>query len=87
MLGEYQPRVSELLNRKIDNTSVDKLLYYRGRLGIEPKVTFPQTRKEAVEAELKIAKDSDRDRASLAPPLVAPSFTCVPWPWYSGSVT
>jgi len=52
ILGEYQPRVSELLNGKIDNKSVDKLLYYAGRLGIEPKATFPQTRKKVIEAEL-----------------------------------
>ena len=35
ILGEPQPRVSELLNGKIANKSVDKLLYYAGRLGIE----------------------------------------------------
>jgi predicted XRE-type DNA-binding protein len=52
ILGEYQPRVSELLNGKIANKSVDKLLYYAGRLGIEPKATFPQTRKQVIEAEL-----------------------------------
>jgi predicted XRE-type DNA-binding protein len=30
ILGEPQPRVSELLNGKIANKSVDKLLYYAG---------------------------------------------------------
>ena len=42
ILGESQPRVSELLNGKIANKSVDKLLYYAGRLGIEAKAKFPQ---------------------------------------------
>src|ERR1700689_1444364 len=45
ILGEPQPRVSELLNGKIANKSVDKLLYYAGRLGIEAKAKFTQTNK------------------------------------------
>jgi predicted XRE-type DNA-binding protein len=52
IFGEPQPRVSELLNGKIANKSVDKLLAYAGRLGIEPKARFPQTHKEVVEREL-----------------------------------
>lgn len=52
ILGEPQPRVSELLNGKIANKSVDKLLYYAGRLGIEAKAKFSQTHKEVVEKEL-----------------------------------
>jgi predicted XRE-type DNA-binding protein len=44
ILAEPQPRVSELLNGKIANKSVDKLLYYAGRLGIEAKARFPQTK-------------------------------------------
>jgi predicted XRE-type DNA-binding protein len=52
ILGEPQPRVSELLNGKIANKSVDKLLYYAGRLGIEAKATFAQSRKEVVDKEL-----------------------------------
>jgi predicted XRE-type DNA-binding protein len=55
ILGEPQPRVSELLNGKIANKSVDKLLYYAGRLGIEAKAKFAQTRKEVVEKELAMA--------------------------------
>jgi len=55
ILAEPQPRVSELLNGKIANKSVDKLLYYAGRLGIEPKVRFPQTNKRAVHRELAAA--------------------------------
>jgi predicted XRE-type DNA-binding protein len=55
ILGEPQPRVSELLNGKIANKSVDKLLYYAGRLGIEAKAKFSQTRNEVVERELAMA--------------------------------
>src|SRR6202034_875236 len=55
ILAEPQPRISELLNGKIANKSVDKLLYYAGRLGIEAKVKFAQTNKEVVERELAIA--------------------------------
>jgi hypothetical protein len=35
-----------IAERKIANRSVDKLLYYAGRLGIEAKAKFSQTRKE-----------------------------------------
>lgn len=52
IFGEPQPRVSELLNGKIANKSVDKLLVYAGRLGIEPKARFPQTHKEVIVREL-----------------------------------
>ena len=55
ILGEPQPRVSELLNGKIAKKSVDKLLYYAGRLGIEAKAKFPQVHKEVVEKELALA--------------------------------
>ena len=54
ILGEPQPRVSELLNGKIAHKTVDKLLHYAGRLGIEAKVKFAQTRKEVVEKELAL---------------------------------
>jgi predicted XRE-type DNA-binding protein len=56
ILDEPQPRVSELLNGKIANKSVDKLLYYAGRLGIEAKATFTQSYKELVEKELSLAE-------------------------------
>jgi len=56
IFGEPQPRVSELLNGKIANKSVDKLLYYAGRLGIETKARFVQTRKEIAEKELALAE-------------------------------
>lgn len=55
ILGEPQPRISELLNGKIANKSVDKLLHYAGRLGIEAKAKFAQTNKEVVEKELALA--------------------------------
>ena len=55
ILDEPQPRVSELLNGKIANKSVDKLLYYAGRLGIEAKARFTQTHKEVIEKELAMA--------------------------------
>src|ERR1700752_1798211 len=55
ILGEPQPRVSELLNGKIANKSVDKLLHYAGRLGIEPRARFPQTNKQAAKRELAAA--------------------------------
>jgi hypothetical protein len=47
-----QPRVSESLNGNIANKSLDKLLYYAGRLGIETKAKFAYTRKEVVGKEL-----------------------------------
>ena len=56
ILGEPQPRVSELLNGKIASKSVDKLLYYAGRLGIEAKAKFAQTHKDVVERELALAE-------------------------------
>jgi predicted XRE-type DNA-binding protein len=55
ILGEPQPRVSELLNGKIANKSVDKLLAYAGRLGIEAKAKFAQTHKEVPDKELALA--------------------------------
>src|SRR6267154_356121 len=55
ILAEPQPRVSELLNGKIANKSVDKLLYYSGRLGIEARAKFPQTNKQVVQRELAAA--------------------------------
>lgn len=55
ILREPQPRVSELLNGKIASKSVDKLLYYAGRLGIEARARFVQTHKEVIEKELALA--------------------------------
>jgi predicted XRE-type DNA-binding protein len=55
ILAEPQPRVSELLNGKIANKSVDKLLYYAGRLGIEAKARFPQTNRQVVRRHLAAA--------------------------------
>jgi len=55
ILAVPQPRVSELLNGKIANKSVDKLLYYAGRLGIEAKAKFSETNKQVVRRELAAA--------------------------------
>ena len=55
ILAEPQPRVSELLNGKIANKSVDKLLYYAGRLGIEAQARFFQSNKHVVARELAAA--------------------------------
>jgi predicted XRE-type DNA-binding protein len=52
ILAEPQPRVSELLNGKIANKSVDKLLSYAGRLGIEPKARFVSSHKKVVRKAL-----------------------------------
>jgi predicted XRE-type DNA-binding protein len=52
ILAEPQPRVSELLNGKVAKKSVDKLLYYAGRLGLEAKAQFPQTNKQVIRREL-----------------------------------
>jgi predicted XRE-type DNA-binding protein len=49
IFAEPQPRVSELLNGKIANKSVDKLLYYAGRLGIEAKAKFVQTHRAVIQ--------------------------------------
>jgi hypothetical protein len=43
-----------LLNGKIANKSVDKLLYYAGRLGLEAKAKFVQKHKAVVERELAL---------------------------------
>jgi predicted XRE-type DNA-binding protein len=53
ILGEPQPRVSELLNGKIANKSIDKLLYYAGRLGIETRAKFVQANKEIIRLKLE----------------------------------
>ena len=55
ILGEPQPRVSELLNGKISNKSVDKLLHYAGRLGIEARAKFVETNRGLAEKELATA--------------------------------
>ena len=53
ILGEPQPRVSELLNGKIANKSIDKLLYYAGRLGIETRAKFVQAHKEIINSKIE----------------------------------
>ncbi|MGA2427058.1 MAG: XRE family transcriptional regulator [Candidatus Acidiferrum sp.] len=63
ILGEPQPRVSELLNGRIAGKSVDKLLYYAGRLGIEAKAKFAQTHKEVVAEELRTGDGAQLTRS------------------------
>lgn len=48
--------MSELLNGKITNKSVDKLLYYAGRFGLEAKAKFTQTNRAVIERELAAAR-------------------------------
>ena len=52
ILAEPQPRVSELLNGKIARKSVEKLLHYASRLGIEARARFPQTNRQIVRRQL-----------------------------------
>ena len=47
--------MSELLNGKIAHKSVDNLLYYAGRLGIEAKARFAHRHEEVVERQLAMA--------------------------------
>ncbi len=56
ILKQPQPRVSELLNGKIASKSVDKLLDYAGRLGIEAKTKFTLTRRDLPERALALAE-------------------------------
>ena len=55
ILQEPQPRVSELLNGKLGGKSLEKLLTYAGRLGIEHRGSFPQVNKQIPERELELA--------------------------------
>jgi predicted XRE-type DNA-binding protein len=54
ILGEPQPRASELLNGKIANKSVSKLLSCARRLGMEQRPNSC-TRNEVLEKELALA--------------------------------
>jgi predicted XRE-type DNA-binding protein len=47
ILETEQPRISELLNGKIAHVSIEKLLDYAGKLGIEPRAYFPQKHEPA----------------------------------------
>jgi predicted XRE-type DNA-binding protein len=58
ILAEPQPRVSELLNGKIASKSVDKLLYYAGRLGVEARTKFVQARRKNLEREVPMAGET-----------------------------
>ena len=55
ILDEPQPRVSELLNGKLGQKSVEKLLTYAGRLGMEYQGKFSQVHKNVPKKELEMA--------------------------------
>jgi predicted XRE-type DNA-binding protein len=55
IFGEPQPRVSELLYGKIARKTVDKLLHFAGRLGIEAEVTFVQPHNAVVKKDIILA--------------------------------
>ncbi|HET9400422.1 MAG TPA: XRE family transcriptional regulator [Candidatus Acidoferrales bacterium] len=55
VLAEPQPRISELMNGKIANKSLEKLLEYAGKLGIEAKVTFIRSRRRPSDRDLALA--------------------------------
>jgi predicted XRE-type DNA-binding protein len=52
---EPQPRVSELLHGRIAGKSVEKLMYYASRLGIEVRTSF-QRHKPSLEDELRLSE-------------------------------
>ena len=52
---EPQPRVSELLHGRIAGKSVEKLMYYASRLGIEVRTSF-ERRSRSLEDELRMAE-------------------------------
>jgi predicted XRE-type DNA-binding protein len=52
---EPQPRISELLHGRIAGKSVEKLMYYASRLGIEVRTSF-ERRKLSLEDELRMTE-------------------------------
>jgi predicted XRE-type DNA-binding protein len=52
---EPRPRVSELLHGRIAGKSVEKLMYYASRLGIEVRTSF-ERRTRSLEDELRLAE-------------------------------
>jgi predicted XRE-type DNA-binding protein len=55
IFNEPQPRVSELLHGRIAGKSVEKLMYYASRLGIELRTSF-ERRTHTLEDELRMAE-------------------------------
>jgi predicted XRE-type DNA-binding protein len=55
IFDEPQPRVSELLHGRIAGKSVEKLMYYASRLGIEVRTSF-ERRTRNLQDELRIAE-------------------------------
>ncbi|HEY2821548.1 MAG TPA: XRE family transcriptional regulator [Candidatus Acidoferrum sp.] len=52
---EPQPRVSELLHGRISGKSVEKLMYYASRLGIEVRTSF-ERRTRSLEDEMRMSE-------------------------------
>jgi predicted XRE-type DNA-binding protein len=55
LFEEPQPRVSELLHGRIAGKSLEKLMYYASRLGIEVRTSF-ERRTRNLEDELRLAE-------------------------------
>ena len=58
IFDEPQPRVSELLHGRIAGKSVEKLMYYASRLGIEVRTSF-ERRTLSLEDELRLAEGAN----------------------------
>lgn len=58
LFHEPQPRVSELLHGRIHGKSVEKLMYYASRLGIEVRTSF-ERRTQSLEDELRQAEGAN----------------------------
>ena len=55
LFEEPQPRVSELLHGRIAGKSLEKLMYYASRLGIQVRTSF-ERRTRSLEDELRMAE-------------------------------
>ena len=59
LFHESQPRVSELLHGRIAGKSLEKLMYYASRLGIEVRTSF-ERRTRSHEDELRLCEGDNR---------------------------
>jgi predicted XRE-type DNA-binding protein len=68
MLDEYQPNVSALVNGKISKISLDKLVRYADRLGIEFNVTAVSrtSARRTATAKTAVAKKAHQHERELA---------------------
>ena len=55
ILDEYQPSVSNLLKGRISQVSIEKLLRYADRLGMETRIAVRPVRSRAVVARRRAA--------------------------------